>query len=329
MAAHAAAASGGPPGGDGGSGGDGGGDDGKGDGKGDGEGEDEDDTTVLNFKQVEEWMADKKFKLPSDIWETAKTHGVRLSYLKAFAIAQALPISGFLIRLSPFLRDRILADNLLLFKMGAEIAIDTTCTTVAELRVRGDSFMDELEYYFSDLMVGLVCDVVLVSLMASTAVMAGPGAASGASALGRWLASVPGSVFAANIPGVKTFTMGQRLSCLLVKFCEYSLAGLFCGLVGQYITNKAIEAHRAKNPDDEHANMIPPLGKTALVWGAFMGISSNLRYQAVFGLERLVAETIAKQVPQVAYFATMALRFGNNVIGGEQFIVAARMAGIQ
>lgn len=44
---------------------------------------------------------------------------------------------------------------------------------------------------------------------------------------------------------------------------------------------------------------IPPLGMTALTWGLFMGASSNLRYQAVFGLERVVDKTIARRVPQV------------------------------
>jgi hypothetical protein len=37
--------------------------------------------------------------------------------------------------------------------------------------------------------------------------------------------------------------------------------------------------------------------------------------QAVFGLERLVDLTIAKQVPAVAYGTTIAIRFVNNVIG--------------
>lgn len=45
---------------------------------------------------------------------------------------------------------------------------------------------------------------------------------------------------------------------------------------------------------------IPPLGMTALTWGLFMGVSSNLRYQAVFGLERVVDKTIARRVPQAS-----------------------------
>ena len=37
---------------------------------------------------------------------------------------------------------------------------------MAELRKRGDDFWGEFEFYLSDLMVGLVLDVVLVTLIA-------------------------------------------------------------------------------------------------------------------------------------------------------------------
>lgn len=43
------------------------------------------------------------------------------------------------------------------------------CATVAEVRKRGPEFWDEFEFYLSDLVVGCVLDVVLVSLMAPVA----------------------------------------------------------------------------------------------------------------------------------------------------------------
>jgi hypothetical protein len=42
---------------------------------------------------------------------------------------------------------------------------------VAELRKRGDDFWGEFEFYLSDLMVGLVLDVVLVTLLAPPALI--------------------------------------------------------------------------------------------------------------------------------------------------------------
>lgn len=115
----------------------------------------------------------------------------------------------------------------------------------------------------------------------------------------RMLDKVPSAVFEKGIRGVREYSVGARATCIGVKFLEYSLAGMACGLIGQGIANSAMMARRAGSPDGEFAVDPPPLLKTALVWGLFMGASSNLRYQAVFGLERLVDGTIARRVPQV------------------------------
>lgn len=310
----------------GGNGGDGG--EGGGDGGGGNDGEDEENKT-LSFKEVEVFMKEKNIQLPADMLETAKKFGLRLSALNAYAAVQGTLLSGFLARSIPFFRDRILADPKFLFKVGVEVVIDSGCTTVAEVRKRGDDFWKELELYFSDLMVGLVMDVVLVGLMAPAAVLGGAKMASQASGLQKLLSGIPSAVFAANVPGVRSYSLAQRMACILVKFCEYSLAGITCGLIGQGIASWAMEAHRSAHGVQENAVAVPPVFKTALVWGLFMGVSSNLRYQAVFGLERLVDMTIAKNVPAIAYLTTMIIRFGNNVVGGENFIDMARWAGVQ
>ena len=115
----------------------------------------------------------------------------------------------------------------------------------------------------------------------------------------RLVDKAPAAFFEKNIPGVRTYGLPARFGCLGVKFLEYSLGGMFCGLVGQSIANAAMMASRAHDPDADYTVDPPPILKTALVWGLFMGVSSNLRYQAVFGLERLVDVTIAKRIPQV------------------------------
>lgn len=40
-------------------------------------------------------------------------------------------------------------------------------------------------------------------------------------------------------------------------------------------------------------------------------------------------QTIARRIPQIAYFTTLGIRFINNIIGGENFIDMARWAGVQ
>lgn len=55
--------------------------------------------------------------------------------------------------------------------MFSEVTIDCGCATVAEVRKRGDDFWCEFEFYLSDLIVGCVLDVVLVTLLAPVAVI--------------------------------------------------------------------------------------------------------------------------------------------------------------
>ncbi len=56
-------------------------------------------------------------------------------------------------------------------QIGAEIVIDVCCATVAEVRKRGENFWGEFEFYLSDLAVGMVLDIVLVTLLAPVAVI--------------------------------------------------------------------------------------------------------------------------------------------------------------
>eukprot|EP00884_Botryococcus_braunii_P007742 jgi/Botrbrau1/1696/Bobra.116_2s0038.1 len=58
----------------------------------------------------------------------------------------------------------------------------------------------------------------------------------------------------------------------------------------------------------EHDVPPPPVVKTALTWGLFMGVSSNLRYQVVFGLERLGGrDWQQRSFPAAAYVASFIL----------------------
>ncbi len=44
-------------------------------------------------------------------------------------------------------------------------------------------------------------------------------------------------VCVSHTQGVKVYSVGQRFGCIIVKFLEYSLAGISCGLVGQGVCN--------------------------------------------------------------------------------------------
>ncbi|KAE8693037.1 adaptin family protein [Hibiscus syriacus] len=100
----------------------------------------------------------------------------------------------------------------------------------------------------------------------------------------------------------------------------YGSVGFGCGLVGQDIANLIMTAKRNIRKSDDDVP-VPPLVKSAVLWGVFLGVSSNTRYQIINGLERLVeASPAAKQVPPLAMAFTVGVRFANNIYGGMQFV---------
>ena len=295
---------------------------------GDDGGEEDGEETYLDAAAAAAAAAAKGVTLPVDFLAAASSAGgLRASALASYAAlfgsrSSLSPIARALAAAFPFVRDRLLRDPRYLFKVGAEVAIDAGCATVAEVRKRGDDFWGEFEFYLSDLVVGCVLDVVLVTLMAPAMPIGKGGsralaassqslAAKVVAPLRRAAAKVPSAVLEASVPGARPYTLAQRAGCLFVKFGEYSLAGMGCGLVGQSAANglmaakrefserRAASAEKAgggkerqqKRPAVVHLTP-PPVGMTALTWGLFMGVSSNVRYQIVYGLERAVDMTV-------------------------------------
>jgi len=295
--------------------------------------------------------------------EVAKAGGIRASAVAGFIAMSASTAALFFSRVfGHAIRDRIIADPRFLFKLGVEVGIDYCCATIAEVRKRADKFWDELEFYFSDIIVGVVVDGALVTMMAPRALMGAmprPVASGGIlGAIRKYTTSLPSSMFEKSIPGARVFTVSQRLMCVVVKFLEYSLIGIACGAVGQSLTNgitrltNKVNSHGADEASDggnkdqkkkkkgkkgdatevvevHNKNKEPPVLETALVWGLFMGVSSNLRLQVVVGLERLCDFFIGARFPMLNNAATVGIRFVNNIIGGENFIDMARWAGVQ
>lgn len=315
----------------GGNGGNGGGDDE--DSEADGPAEEEDE--LLPLKNVEETASAQGIKLPADMLQIASTEGLKASALALYLKLQSIAGVGILVQKFPWIRDRMIADPNFLFKVFAEVAIDSGCATVAEVRKRADVFWEEFEFYLSDLVVGCVMDCVLVTLLAPSAVLGvSSKAARMASKTGlvaklmSLSSRLPSNVFQASAAGAK-FTLGQRFLCYIIKGLEYSLAGMVCGFVGQSFANSMMLVKRRMSTSDDHVP-IPDAFRTALVWGLFMGVSSNTRYQVVAGLERAMELTpLAKSLPLTANVFTVFIRFVNNIYGGEQFVDMARWAGVQ
>ncbi|XP_039014124.1 protein RETICULATA-RELATED 1, chloroplastic-like [Hibiscus syriacus] len=319
-------------GGNGGGGSFGGGDGGEG-GNEDDSGDESEFGPLMKFEDVMKEAKARGVELPSDMLEAAKSNGLRKLFLFRYLDLQGSvwPL-GFLIKYCSMLRNRMLADPSFLFKVGTEIVIDSCCATFAEIQKRGKDFWTEFELYLADLLVGIVVDIALVGMLAPYARFGQPSASRGLfGILQRATAALPSSVFEAERPGCK-FSVKQRIATYFYKVllrCMYGSVGFGCGLVGQGIANLIMTAKRNIRKSDEDIP-VPPLVKSAALWGVFLGVSSNTRYQIINGLERLVeASPAAKQVPPLAMAFTVGVRFANNIYGGMQFVDWAKWSGVQ
>jgi len=94
-------------------------------------------------------------------------------------------------------------------------------------------------------------------------------------------------------------------------------ANLICTIRRKYMLNGYSERYASTvHPE------APPLLEPAMEWGAFMASSGNARQQLIAGVERCMRDANVK-MPALNLLATLVLRVGNNVWGGEQF--AAKM----
>uniref|UniRef100_A0A1J3JWZ4 Protein RETICULATA, chloroplastic n=1 Tax=Noccaea caerulescens TaxID=107243 RepID=A0A1J3JWZ4_NOCCA len=285
---------------------------------------------ILKFEEVMRETEARGATLPSDMLEAAKTFGIRkLLLLRYLDLQSSAGLLGFAIRSWSMLRNRMLADPSFLFKIGTEIVIDSCCATVAEVQKRGKDFWAEFELYVADLLVGVVVNVALVGMLAPFVRFGQPSASSGF--LGGMLNAynaLPSSVFEAERPGCR-FSAQQRLATYFYKGIMYGAVGFGCGIVGQGIANLIMTAKRSINKSEEDIP-VPPLIKSAVLWGVFLSVSSNTRYQIINGLERVVeASPFAKKVPPAALAFTVGVRFANNIYGGMQFVDWARLSGCQ
>ena len=95
-------------------------------------------------------------ELPKDMEERAKAGEMKKSVLEKYSKLRRSLLLGFGVATLPGLRDRLIADERFLFKIGTEVVIDSGCATVAELQERGDEFWREFDFFLSDMIVGLV-----------------------------------------------------------------------------------------------------------------------------------------------------------------------------
>ncbi|EXB75313.1 hypothetical protein L484_008766 [Morus notabilis] len=212
-------------------------------------------------------------------------------------------------------RSRVAADPQFPFKVLMEELVGVSACVLGDMASRPNFGLNELDFVFSTLVVGSILNFVLMYLLAPTI-------SSSPSNLPAIFANCPKShMFEAG-----SFTLGQRLGTLLYKGTVFAAVGLAAGFVGTAISNGLIAVRKKMDPEFETPNKPPPTLLNAVTWAIHMGVSSNLRYQTLNGIEFVLAKGLS---PLAFKSSVVVLRCLNNVLGGMSFVVLARLTGSQ
>ncbi|KAG0541070.1 hypothetical protein BDA96_03G464300 [Sorghum bicolor] len=317
-------------GGDGGSGSGAGGDEGGGDdgGHNDHGGEDAGDGSLGDPRGealfVLAQLGRKLDSLPSDLAAAIESGRIGGDIVARFNELEANGFIKWLLTFKGF-RERLLADELFLTKLGIECGIGLVAKTAAELQKRGDNFFKEIEVVISDVVMAIVADVMLVYLPAPTIGLQPP-IARNASAIASFFSSCPDNAFQIALAG-RSFTLVQRIGAFVRNAAKLLVVGTTASLVGTSVTSAALKAKAAVNKDE--AVEIPVL-QTSIAYGIYMSISSNLRYQLLAGvLEQRILEPLLHNQKLLLSAMCFMVRSGNTFLGSLLWIDYARWIGVQ
>lgn len=213
-------------------------------------------------------------------------------------------------------KSRVTADPQFPFKVLMEELVGVSACVLGDMATRPNFGLNELDFVFSTLVVGCILNFTLMYLLAPTLSTASS-------------STLPG-IFA-NCPNSHMFEPGpyglvNRFGTLVYKGAVFAAVGFAAGLVGTAISNGLIMMRKKMDPNFETPNKPPPTLLNALTWAAHMGVSSNLRYQTLNGIEFM----LEKGLPPLAFKSSvLGLRLLNNVVGGMTFVMLARFTGSQ
>lgn len=212
-------------------------------------------------------------------------------------------------------RSRVAADPQFPFKVLMEELVGVSACVLGDMASRPNFGLNELDFVFSTLVVGAILNFTLMYLLAPTMT-------TSASNLPALFASCPKSHMFE--PGA--YSLLERLGTLVYKGTIFAVVGFGAGLVGTSLSNGLIKLRKKMDPNFETPNKPPPTLLNSLTWAGHMGLSSNLRYQTLNGIEFMLERVLN---PFAFKSSVLVLRCVNNVLGGMSFVVLARMTGAQ
>ncbi|KAL7169453.1 hypothetical protein ACSBR2_034487 [Camellia fascicularis] len=215
-------------------------------------------------------------------------------------------------------RSRVAADPQFPFKVVMEELVGVSACVLGDMATRPNFGLNELDFVFSTLVVGCILNFVLMYLLAPTL--------SSSSSKTLTLPSIFSNSPTSHMFESGPYTPLNRFGTFVYKGLLFAAVGFAAGLVGTAISNGLIAMRKKMDTKFETPNKAPPTILNAATWAIHMGLSSNLRYQTLNGIEFLLANLVR---PVVFKSSVVVLRCLNNVLGGMSFVVLARLTGSQ
>ncbi|KAJ8903829.1 hypothetical protein NDN08_000362 [Rhodosorus marinus] len=258
--------------------------------------------------------------LPQEVLEALTAGRANAKHLENFLRIDSTPLLGPLAKAFTGLRDRLVLNMRFWMVVCVELAIGFGSKTFVEVKVRGERFWKEFDFYLSDIALELVGDFALVWLLSPAMRFAGPPAAGSFS---HFIEGVPKHALQLG-----SYALWQRLFCIVYKGLQFGSVGFFASLIGHSATKALVDYRKKMNPEEESQVKLAPVLQNSLWWGFFMMISSAPRYQLVNAWEQRIVDRRMSNIV-VATIATFTVRLLNCGFGGEHWLVMAKQLGLQ
>lgn len=257
--------------------------------------------------------------VPDDVKEALAAGRIGADEMANWAKVVANPFAK-LLALVPYIRARLLAAPTLPTILAIEIAVGFIAVLIAETAARGNRFFKELDFVFANQVLCFFTNIALVLVLSPVAAVAAPPAAGSMAAN---MAALPGFFLQ---PG--EFSAAQRVACYFSKAATFAAVGTMTSSVGQAITLALVNLRTRLDPGNTPNVRLAPVAPTAAAYAAFMGFSSNTRYQLINGIEAIALPAIPGGAAVQTGISTV-LRTLNNCVGAANWVWWARLRGLQ
>lgn len=268
--------------------------------------------------------------IPAALAEAAKQGKVSAEIIQRYLKLENNPLFRQLLKIPGF-RDRLLADESFIVKVGIELGIGLVCKLAAEREKRRSAFKREIDFVFANVIMALIADFMLVWLPApSLNLSGGGGGALKQNAVSKFFASCPDNAFQVKPAGVQEWGLARRTGAVMRNGTKLLGVGFFASLFGVTITNALVKVRTMMDPNFSAPNPPQNVLVMSACYASYMASSSNVRYQIIAGvIEERGIERVFAGKPSVAHLLSFIIRTGNTFLGSLLWVDYLRLLGVQ